>query len=215
MRAIVAALPREIAGLVKGWERREVERLVFVYRRGDAVAACAGMGAARVTLAVKAALAEGATELISAGLAGACDPALEVGDVVRAGVVVDSRTGERFGAGGEVLVTGSEIASVAEKRRLFEAYGAAAVDMEAAAVARMAAARGVGFRALKVISDGAEFEVDGLGKFGTAEGQFREAAFAVHAMVRPALWGKLGQLAGNSKRALGVLTREMIAALRS
>jgi len=209
MKAIIAALPREVSGLVKGWERREVAPLVFVYRRGDALVACAGMGAARVTLAVRAALAEGATELISAGLAGACDPGLRVGDVVRVGVIVDSRTGERFGAGASVLVTTPSIASVAEKARLWAAYSASAVDMEAAAVARLAQAHGLGFQALKVISDDAGFEMDGLDRFGTVDGQFREAAFAMYAMVRPRLWGRLGQLAGNSKKALVVLTAEM------
>lgn len=211
MRAIVAALPREVSGLVKGWERREVARLVYVYRRGDAVVACAGMGAERVTRAVQAALAEGATELISAGLAGACDPVLRVGDVLRAGMVVDSRTGERFGEGGSVLVTAPAIASVREKARLHDAYAASVVDMEAAAVARLALAHGVGFRAIKVISDEAGFELEELGRFATADGQFREGAFALYALARPALWGKLMQLAGNSKRALAALTEAMRA----
>jgi adenosylhomocysteine nucleosidase len=211
MRAIVAALPREVSGLVKGWERREVARLVFVYRKGDAVVTCAGMGAGRITLAVQAALAEGATELVSAGLAGACDPGLKIGDVVRAGVVVDSATGERFGnsGAGRVLVTAGSIASVAEKARLWQAYGAAAVDMEATAVARLAGAHGVGFRAVKVISDEASFELEELARFGTNDGQFRESAFAAYAMVRPRLWGKLIALAGNSKKALGALTEAM------
>jgi adenosylhomocysteine nucleosidase len=215
MRAIIAALPREVAGLVKGWERRELARRVFVYRKGAAVVACAGMGAGRVTLAVKAALAEGGTELMSAGLAGGCDPAMRVGDVVRAGVVVDVRTGERFidRRFEQVLVTGASVADVAEKSRLWSGYGAAAVDMEAATVARLAEGQGVGFQALKVISDDAEFEMDGLNRFGTPDGQFREAAFAAYAIVRPALWGKLGQLAGNSKRALTVLTAEMTSFL--
>jgi adenosylhomocysteine nucleosidase len=211
MRAIVAALPREVSGLVKGWERREVARLVFVYRRGDAVVTCAGMGGARVTLAVRAALDEGATELVSAGLAGACDPGLEIGDLVRVGIVVDSGTGERFGAGGDVLATVPSIASVAEKARLWQTYGASAVDMEAAAVARLAGAHGVGFRAVKAISDVASFELEELGRFGTNDGQFREAAFAAYAMMRPRLWGKLIGLAGKSKKALGALTEAMRA----
>lgn len=211
MRAIVAALPREVSGLVKGWERREVDRLVYVYRRGDALVTCAGMGAERVTLAVQAAFAEGATELVSAGLAGACDPGLRVGDLVRCSVVVDSRTGERFGADGAVLVTAPAIASVREKARLHATYGATVVDMEAAAVARLARAHGVGFRAIKAISDEAGFELEELGRFGTADGQFREGAFALYALARPALWGRLLQLAGNSKKALGALTEAMRA----
>jgi adenosylhomocysteine nucleosidase len=167
------------------------------------------MGAARAALAVEAAMAAGpVTVLVSVGLAGACDPALQVGDVVRAGVVVDSRTGERFANPRfeSVVVTGAAIASVREKARLYASYQAAAVDMEAAAVARLAQAHGLEFQAIKVISDAADFELADLGKFATPDGQFREAAFAVHALLRPRLWSKLAQLAGNSGRALKELT---------
>ena len=214
VKAVIAALPREVNGLVRGWDRREVGAKVFVYRRGRNVVACAGMGSARVALAVQAALAEGGvTELISAGIAGACDPALKVGDVVRAGTVVDVRTGERFGAGGDVIVTVPEIAGVSEKRRLSESYGAGAVEMEAAAVARLAQAHGLGFGAIKVISDESDFEMEGLGDFATAEGQFREAVFALHALVRPRSWAKLMALARNGNMALEVLTRVLAAEL--
>jgi adenosylhomocysteine nucleosidase len=207
--AMIAALPREVKGLVRGWNARELPGKVFVYTNGSAVVACAGMGAARAALAVQAALAAGpVTALISVGLAGACDPALEVGDLVRAGVVVDSRTGERFANPRfeSVVVTGDSIASMREKARLFASYRAAAVDMEAAAVARLAQAHGLEFQAIKVISDAADFELADLGKFATPDGQFRETAFAVHAMLRPHLWSKLVQLAGNSGRALKALT---------
>jgi adenosylhomocysteine nucleosidase len=133
---------------------------------------------------------------------------LTVGEVVRAGVVVDARTGERFEDPRytQVVVTGAEIASVAEKRRLFAAYGASAVDMEAAIVARQARARGLEFGAIKAISDGSEFELQELDRFATADGQFREAAFAMYAVVRPWMWVKLIALARNSKRAIEALT---------
>ena len=48
-----------------------------------------------------------------------------------------------------------------------------------------------------------------LARFATKDGQFREAAFAAHAAVRPHLWTKLFQLAGNSKRAIAALTSEL------
>jgi adenosylhomocysteine nucleosidase len=207
--AIIAALPREIAGLVRGWERRELPGKVFVYTNGGAVAACAGMGSSRVSLAVEAAMAAGpVTTLISAGVAGACDPALKPGDIVRAGEVIDSRTGERFSDTQfkQVLVTTPVIANVSEKRRLHASYGASAVDMEAATVARMARGHGLTFQAIKAISDGTDFELEGLSKFATDNGQFREAAFALHAAVRPAMWGKVSQLARNSNRAIESLT---------
>src|ERR1700691_6283670 len=97
--AMIAALPREVKGLVRGWNAHELPGKVFVYTDGSAV--------------------------VSVGLAGACDPALRVGDLVRAGVVVDGRTGERFADPRfqSVVVTGAGIASVREKARLFDSYG--------------------------------------------------------------------------------------------
>jgi adenosylhomocysteine nucleosidase len=149
--------------------------------------------------------------LLSVGVAGACDPALQVGAVVRAGVVVDVRTGERFEDSQfkQVLVTGAEIASVAEKRRLFDAYGASAVDMEAATVARLARAHGLEFGAIKAISDASEFELQELGRFATADGQFRETAFAGYVAVRPWMWSKTIELARNSAVALRALDKAL------
>jgi len=220
--AIIAALPRELKLLVKGWTRRELPGRVVVYTNGHAVAACAGMGEARAALAAGAAMlaqreaGRPVTALISAGLAGACDPTLRAGEIVRAGVVIDSRTGERFANSQfrQVLVTAPAIASVSEKRRLFEAYQASAVDMEAAGVARIASAHGLYFQATKAISDESGYELDGMSGFSTSDGQFRETAFAVHAALRPALWGKVAELAKNSGRAVEALTEEMEAALR-
>jgi adenosylhomocysteine nucleosidase len=210
--AFIAALPREVSGLVKGWERRSISGGVDVYSNGQAVVACAGMGAARVTLAVQAAMdAMPVTDLISVGLAGACDAKLRVGEIVRAGVVVDARTGERFSDSQyeQVLVSTDAIASVKEKARLHASYNAAAVDMEAAAVARLAQAHGLGFHAIKAISDEAEFEMEGLARFSTEEGQFRETAFALYAALRPAMWGKVIALGRNSGKAVSALTEAL------
>jgi len=210
--AMIAALPREVKGLVRGWDVREPAKNVFVWTNGKAIVACAGMGAARVALAVDAARKAGpVTALISIGLAGACDPSLKVAEIVRAGVVVDARTGERFDDSQfrQVLVTADAVASVKEKARLFASYGAAAVDMEAAAVARLARAHGLWFAAVKVISDEAGFELEGMGRFATADGQFREGAFAAYAAVRPWMWGKLIALGRNSSRAVAALTAEI------
>ena len=214
--AIIAALPREVSGLVKGWKTQHLSGNVVVYTNGHAVVACAGMGAARAAFAVKAAMtAMPVTMLISAGLAGACDPALHVGDVVRPGIMIDSRTGERFGDGArdEVLVTADAVAGIVEKARLRASYHASIVDMEAAAVARLARAHCFDFRAIKAISDEAGFELESLSRFATSDGQFREAAFALHAALRPKMWGKVIALARNSGKAVASLTDALRAEL--
>jgi adenosylhomocysteine nucleosidase len=210
--AIIAALPREVRALVKGWERREVAANVWVWTKGNAVVACAGMGAARAAIAVDAARAAmPVTAVVSAGVAGACEPKLRTGDIVQASVVIDSGTGERFQSGvdGQVLVTVGAVAGVREKARLLAEYGAAAVEMEAATVARMAREHGLAFRAIKAISDEAEFEMEALTLFSTGDGQFREGAFAVCAAIRPWMWGSVIALGRSTSVALAALTKEL------
>ena len=148
----IAALPREIAGLVHGWRADETlpGRGIHLYWNEDAVVACAGMGAERAALAVEAALALGpVSELVSVGWAGACNGQLRTGDIVHADIVVDAKTGERYFSARNrgkdedprIVVTVGAVAGVREKQRLGESYNACAVEMEAATVARMARAR--------------------------------------------------------------------------
>lgn len=210
--AIIAALPREVKHLVRGWQEHKLPNKIIAYTNDFAVVACAGIGPARATLAVQAAITlRPVTALLSAGLAGACDPSLQVGDIVRAGVVVDAQSGERYSNSKfkQVLVSTPVIASIKEKLRLYEAYRASAVDMEAATVARIAQAHNLSFQAIKAISDDASFELQDLSRFATHDGQFREAAFAAYLAVRPHLWPKLFHLARNSKRAIHSLTAEL------
>jgi len=210
--AIIAALPREVKHLVRGWQEHRLPNKTVLYTNDFAIVACAGMGPARATLAVQAAIAmKPVTALLSVGLAGACDPSLRIGDVVRAGVVVDTQSGERYSNSQfkQVLVSAPAIASIREKQHLYESYRANAVDMEAATVARIAQAHSLPFQAIKAISDDAIFELQELARFATQDGQFREAAFAAYSVVRPRLWSKLFHLAGNSKRAIQSLTAEL------
>jgi adenosylhomocysteine nucleosidase len=222
--AIVAALPREIAGLVRGikpeaaWLKRNIH-LSYV-NSPDAVVVAAGMGAERVTFAVQAALEDYAAlwaipvdMLISVGLAGSCVAEVKPGEVVVAKQVVDALTGERYATedsnAKHILVSSDTIASVAEKQRVAQSYGATMVDMEAATVARLARARGLRFRAIKAISDAHDFEIESLGKFADANGQFRTAAFALHTALRPSQWPLAMELGRNSRVALEALTQTL------
>jgi adenosylhomocysteine nucleosidase len=209
--AIIAALPREVAGLVRGWDAQgeQHERGVFAWTSAEAVVVAAGMGERRAALAVEAALAAGCIEqLVSVGLAGGCDPGLLVGSVMEAAEVIDVRSGERFAtsaAAGVTLATGNAIATVREKARLFAVYGAAAVDMEAATVARLAQENGLAFRAIKGVSDDYSFELGSLGRFTTKHGHFHTRAFALHTAVRPHTWRQTIRLGRHSKQALKAL----------
>jgi adenosylhomocysteine nucleosidase len=215
--AVVAALPREIAGLVRG-TRPDAELLrhgIHLHRLEGAIAVAAGMGAARATLAFAAATREEDVELvISTGLAGACSADAQAGEVIEATLVVDARTGERFvceGASGRqrVLVTTEGIAGVREKARLRQSYGASLVDMEAATIARLAQARGLRLRTIKGVSDAHDFEMESMRRFADAHRQFRTGAFALHTAVRPWTWSSAMRLGRDSNRALAKLWAEL------
>ena len=219
--AIIAALPRELALLAKQLSAtpvhsREGILLATTSSPGQPkiLLATAGMGAARVSLAVAAALAHGHVDLLlSVGLAGACDPSLAAGDVLEASLVIDSQSGERFTpaalsgiADPAILVTTPRIASPSEKQRLHATYNAAAVDMEAATVARLARAHNIPFAALKTISDGHTVDLTHLSRFSNPRGHFRTSAFALHTALRPHIWQPTAALGRNTSRALHALT---------
>jgi adenosylhomocysteine nucleosidase len=209
--AIIAALPREIAAVVRGTKADAalVKDGVWLYRVDGAVVVAAGMGAERAAAAVSAALgAADVGTLISTGLAGGCVAGVVAGSVLEAGLVVDAVTGEGFVAGagaGATLASAGAIASVREKASLAERFGAVMVDMEAAAVARIARKNGLRFRAIKGVSDGYEFELSSLAKFEGERGSFRTGAFAAYTAVRPWTWGKAVELGRGSSRALAGL----------
>ncbi|SEF69052.1 adenosylhomocysteine nucleosidase [Bryocella elongata] len=215
--AIIAALPREIASLVRGLKPHPAftQRAVFLYEIPGAVVVAGGMGERRVTLALEAArtIAPIAT-VISVGLAGACTAELAPGTVAEACTIIDVRTGERF-FGSEpsphTLATSESIAGIAEKKRLSEAYNAAMVDMEAATLARLAHAHTLRFRAIKAVSDGHDFELPSLSLFADRDGHFRTGAFALHTALHPSQWSKAAQLGRESSKALKALD----AALRT
>lgn len=217
----IAALEREIAALVHGWRTDEklLASHIHLYWNDDAVVACAGMGAQRASLALEAALELcPATQLVSVGWAGACNPRLHIGDVVHPTIVIDSRTGERFFVSdpgstepADVLVTVPTPAGAVEKERLAISYYAAAVDMEAAAVARIARAHDIPFRAIKAISDESHFEIPDMNQFATTDGRFREAAFGLHVALRPSLWSPVRNMAKSAKLAAERLQLEIRA----
>ncbi len=209
--AIVAALEREVRPLVKGWRvsQKEVDDRQFrFFEQGNFVVVCAGIGAEAARRAAEAVIASYAPAVIySAGFAGALDPALKVGDVVQPRRVLNASDGSsvNFDQGEGVLVSFGSVASPAQKASLRDSYGAQAVDMEAAAVARSAEARGAAFVVVKVISDEFDFNFPAMERFVDSNGQFMEGRFAMFAALRPWLWARVARLLRNSNRASRVL----------
>lgn len=213
--AIVAALEREVRPLVKPWRKTEREhagRRFRFFENNECVLVCGGIGADAARRAAEAVIVLfGPSVVYSAGYAGALDPRLKVGEVIRAARVVNAGDGSsvQIAGGDGVLVSYPAVATPAQKVKLRESYQAQAVDMEAAAVARAAEARGVGFSALKVISDEFDFEFPPTDRFVDSEGRFHEMRFVWFAAMRPWLWLPLMRLARNSGRASRVLCEEI------
>ena len=207
--AIVAALEREVRPLVRAKEWRVSEKVVDgrrfrFFEKDDFVLVCGGIGAEAARRAAEAVIAMYAPKVIySVGFAGALDPGLKVGSILRPRRVVNAGDGSsvNLNCGDGVLVSFGSVASPEQKASLRDSFGAQAVDMEAAAVARAAEVRGVEFAVVKVISDEFDFRFPSTERFVDSNGQFLEGRFAWFAALRPWLWPQVVRLAGNSNRA--------------
>ena len=100
-----------------------------------------------------------------------------------------------------MLISHSSVATRALKLKLAVEYGAHAVDMEAAAVAKGCEIHGVRFVTVKAISDEVDFAMPPMNGFVNANGQFQTTKFALAAAVRPAWWVPVFALAKNSNKA--------------
>lgn len=214
--AIIAALEREIWPLIKTWPtsvaRHEGREFTF-YESNYAVVVCGGIGPEAARRAAEAIIARYSPEvLISAGIAGALVPELKVGETVFPEAVIDTLDGSRHetaikdapvaktALGRTILASSPEIAGVKQKQQLAKSYGAQAVDMEAAAVAKAAMFHNLPFLAIKSISDELGFEMPAMAKF-IRSGQFQTGRFAFYVSLRPWLWLRVYRLARNTRVA--------------
>lgn len=189
-------------------EARIVRRLGWPVAVGGGTTAGAEHAAQRL-------VNQGAEALVSFGLAGGLDPVLRPGAVIVPSAVIarderhatDPALSRALGGTTPNLVLGADaiVASVEEKRRLRDQTGAAAVDLESGAVARIAALRGLPFAVLRAICD-------------PADGTLPPAAVAA-LDVRGALhvWRVLGSVAAQPQQipALLALAAAAVAARRS
>lgn len=137
--------------------------------------ACSGGSAERARAEATRLIADGATALVSFGLAGGLAPDLRPGDLVLPETVRSpegqsiatdpawrQRLSSRLEAGGVPAVrgtlAGSErvAATLSDKRTLFETTGARAVDMESHAAAAIAHCADIPFLVIRAIADPAD-----------------------------------------------------------
>jgi adenosylhomocysteine nucleosidase len=177
--------------------------------------AIGGGTAAGATAAATALIEQGCTSLVSFGLAGGLDPSLRPGAIIVPSAVIagdarfttDAALSHRLGGQTRHTIAGADAiaASVAAKRALREQTGAAAVDIESGAVARIAAAHGVPFAVLRAICDAADRALP------------QAAIVALNANGEISTWRVLASIAGNPAQLPGLfaLARDAAAAKRS
>lgn len=207
--AIIAAFPGELKPLVDGWPHSTRNGVHFWAQRSEEeewIAACAGAGQEAATRAFSAIEEGGPIDLVfSIGWVGALRSDLAAGSAHNVAGVIDVKTGERFrcdaGAGELWLVTSPKVADAAEKHRLAAAYPTALVDMEAAAVARLTAMRGIPFYCIKGVSDGLTERLPDFNRFISPSGQMQLPRFIFFALCRPWYWPALIRMGENSKKA--------------
>lgn len=216
--AIVAALPGELKPLVRSWSHEKRDGVSVWTRRREGsewVAACCGAGQNAATRAFEAISALGPIdEVVSAGWAGALSQHCCSGQAYDISTVVDARTGERFHAGAAIegcrLVTSAKVAGESEKRRLASTYGAALVDMEAAAVGRLAAMRGIPFFCIKGVSDGYKDRLPDFNRFLDSGGQLKLVSLILFALMRPWHWPALVKMGENSRKAAQSIAQSLL-----
>lgn len=208
--AIIAAMAGELAPLVRGW-RRESRAGLVIWRKSageqEWVATCAGAGQTAATRAFAALEEIGPLQQVfSIGWVGALAAEYAPGEAYEVAGVIDAQTGERFVAAGAGeknpwLVTSPVVANAAEKQRLAASYGAGLVDMEAAAVARLALQRGIAWRGVKGVSDGVDDQLPDFNRFISSDGVFHLSRLILFVLPRPSLWPALIKMGENSKCA--------------
>ena len=209
--AMVAALQREVSGLIRGFACIEHEyegRRFTFFECDELVVVCAGIGLDAARRAAEAVIGlYRPTMVLSVGFAGALQAGLPVGEVVVPAVVIDARDGSRseIAGGSGALVTFIGVAGRQQKENLAQSYGAQLVDMEAAAVAASARAHEIRFGAIKAISDDSSFEMPEMSRFVDVNGRFMTANFAFSVALRPWLWARTAILARNSRKAARLL----------
>jgi adenosylhomocysteine nucleosidase len=228
---VLAAMTRELRPLVRALRMRsELVGGLPAWRASGVVAAAVGIGPQRAGAGATQVLDEiRARRVLVVGVAGALDPALRVGDVVRPEAVVDVRTARVLvvppsnaarsrALRGGVLVTVDRV-FLGGDGQPFGASGpplpdgATAVDMETAAIAAVAEARGVGWDALRAISDVAGTLTPDVAALLSPDGRVRLGAVLRLVLRRPEVARRLFRLGVDTNRALKAATHAVVREL--
>ena len=221
---VVAALDMEARSFRPRTRRRD-----GLLEVGDGtLVAVSGMGRAAAADAAGALVDAGATALVSWGLAGGLDPALQAGTICLPSMVV-SRDGATFATdlhwreiltaaisrrliivSGKLLTSAVAIEDIAAKAAAFGETGAVAVDMESAGVAQIAALNKLPFVAVRAIVDTAGDTLPRAVMAAGTEGRVRLARLILGIASSPREIAPLLRLTNRYRaatRALGAVAR--------
>lgn len=176
--------------------------------------AVAGGGLPAGAAAVAERLAAQGACLVSFGLCGGLDPALRPGTVIVPRAVLaggalyktDATLSAALGGwSADILIaTESAVADVGSKRALWQATGAAAIDLESGVVAQIAARARVPFAVLRAVCDPADADVPPAALAALdARGAVSIAAVAWSLLRRP---GQAAALVGLARAAVAART---------
>jgi len=235
---VLAAMARELRPLVRtlGLRASPLGGMP-AWRSRSVVAVAVGVGPERASAGTAHVLDEvDARRVLVTGVAGALDPDLEVGDLVRPDAVVDVRTARVLVAQRRDILRsdhqGSDVARagiLATVDRVFVVgdktstgsvapqlpRGATAVDMETAAIAAVAEARGIAWDVIRAVSDVAGTLTPDIAALLSPEGRVRLFAAVRLVLGRPHAAGRLVRLGVDTNRALraatGAIVRELAA----
>jgi nucleoside phosphorylase len=210
---VMAAMARELRLLARVRHLRSGSLCGLPAWHGHGVLAVAvGVGPARAGESAGRVLDEVDAHLVLViGVAGAVDPALAIGDLVRPARVVDARTGKVFvsnrpGPRSGLLATVEKVSTAGHLP-----VGTTAVDMETAAIVAAAEGRGVQWDVLRAVSDTGNVLTPELAALLRPDGR-ADMRGAVRLVLRsPSLAGRLVRIGLGSSRAVQAATK---AALR-
>lgn len=210
----------EAIGIVTGLEAeaRIARRLGWPVEVGGGTAAGARAAAGRLA-------DQGATALVSFGLAGGLDPALRPGTLLvpesvwSGGVsrATDPKISHALGGPTPHCLLGAEaLATTAgDKRRLWDEAHCAAIDLESGPVAEVAGARGLAFAALRAVCDRADINLPPAALVAlSSAGRIGPARVLAAVLREPGQIPALVRLAGAAASARRALARR-VAQMRS
>lgn len=211
-----------IVGVLTGLDAEA--RLLRGHGEGGAlIVACTGANPRRAREEVGRLLSQGATALVSFGLAGGLSPALRAGDLVLAervvlpegrSVATDAAWRQAVLARAELFreASGGAVAGVdrllvtTEEKRLAAASGAVAADMESHAVALAAQEADVPFVVLRAVSDPAGQALPSVARVALKPGGRVDTGAVAMALVRrPSEWPAVLRLALDTRAAMATL----------